>query len=560
MTPRTALWVALTLSTIACAEDPEVTATDTSGSDPQTGSTTSEASTTTGVTGDTDMLLTSSSASSGSDPTLLSRTVEAMGGETAILDLRSLRYSLEGRVDAHSETSDPNVGQPRLQHGIAAEVSYDIDDEMLRYEYVRNLEIVGTVVTQSEVFADDRGTFLGADIVGVPAGVMTADRVASTLRQQQWLTPATLIADVLQGTRGWHGDGSTRFDGVDVDVLRVDDEVSPIDLYIGMDGTLLGLRVMENDMLLRDVETTVRYEDWRDVAQGPRVPYDVTIAVDGYPVREETRADIEANVDFEAATFAEAQALAGPIDAALFDLGTRTPHGYQMIPARISDGRPSFLMPEPLAPGVTVLRGTFHNTIVVEQEAGLVVIEAGGYPERSAALLAWVEATYPDMDITTLAVTHHHYDVVAGVRGALASGATLLASARAQEFWARVLGAESTIVPDAFAQLERTAQVQWVPDGASTMLPDRTHPIQAHHVVARHAEDSLIYWLPAQDLVVVTDLYSPGFPFITEETIHGAQDFNTLLLELEIPETTRIVTGVGFGTPTVAEFREEFNL
>ncbi len=493
--------------------------------------------------------------------TVLERVVERMGGAEALQQLSTLQYSVTGRVDAHNETSDPNTGPPRLQHLISAHVAHDLAQARLRYDYVRDIEIVGVVVEQTELFANDRGTYQGANIIGLPGGAMTSDRVGSTWRQQLLLTPQQLIAEVLAGERQAEEAGPTQFDGREMEVLRITDETNPIDVFVDpQTAEVSGLAVVENDMLLRDALTVVRYSDWVELEDGPSAPSQVEISVDGYPVREEVRTDIVANDSLAADLFAFPDGTDSQVDPQLAELGRRSPHGYQMLPASTSDGRPRFVVDEPLMPGVTVLRGIFHNSVVVEQSDGIVLLEAGGYPERSLAVSSWVERNLPDRSIHTVAVTHHHHDVVAGVRTALAGGATLVASEVAEPFWLRVLDAPSTVVPDAWSEAGLSPQTRWVPADGHLVLDDDTHPIEAYHVRARHAEDSVVYSLPQQGLIVVTDLYSPGFPFFTEETIHGAEDFDGLLLELDIPGDTQIVTGVGAGVPTVDEFRAAFDL
>src|SRR5690606_37441345 len=54
------------------------------------------------------------------------------------------------------------------------------------------------------------------------------------------------------------------------------------------------------------------------------------------------------------------------------------------------DVKQTYVQAEEIAAGVWFVTGGSHNSVVVEQAGGLVVIEPTLYPERSAAILDWI--------------------------------------------------------------------------------------------------------------------------------------------------------------------------
>ncbi|MDH3679962.1 MAG: MBL fold metallo-hydrolase [Acidimicrobiia bacterium] len=67
-------------------------------------------------------------------------------------------------------------------------------------------------------------------------------------------------------------------------------------------------------------------------------------------------------------------------------------------------------------------------------------------------MLDWIADQFPGQAVKAVVSTHHHVDHVGGLREFAAAGATVVASAGAQDYFRRIVAAPSTIVPDTLSQ------------------------------------------------------------------------------------------------------------
>src|SRR6185295_16151876 len=63
-----------------------------------------------------------------------------------------------------------------------------------------------------------------------------------------------------------------------------------------------------------------------------------------------------------------------------------------------------------LAPGVLNFGGGSHNSVIVEQKQGIVVIEAPLNEARSLAVIAKIHELFPGRKIASVINTHTHFD------------------------------------------------------------------------------------------------------------------------------------------------------
>jgi len=83
-----------------------------------------------------------------------------------------------------------------------------------------------------------------------------------------------------------------------------------------------------------------------------------------------------------------------------------------------------------LAPGVLLFGGGTHNSVVVEQRAGIVVIEAPLNEERSADILWNIRQRFGDRKVLGVINTHTHFDHAGGLRAFVAEGVPVITHAR----------------------------------------------------------------------------------------------------------------------------------
>jgi glyoxylase-like metal-dependent hydrolase (beta-lactamase superfamily II) len=181
---------------------------------------------------------------------------------------------------------------------------------------------------------------------------------------------------------------------------------------------------------------------------------------------------------------------------------------------------------EKVADGVWLIGGGSHNSVLVEFNDFVTVVEAPLNEERSLAVIAEVKRLLPTKPIRYVVNTHHHFDHSGGLRTYVAHGATVITHEGNRDFYERVAFSPwpRTLQPDMLSKFpRRTALTEppvidtvsaspgagpgaWqgfvVRDGARTM---ELYPVQQ----LSHSGTMLIAYLPAAKLLINADLYSP---------------------------------------------------
>ena len=168
-----------------------------------------------------------------------------------------------------------------------------------------------------------------------------------------------------------------------------------------------------------------------------------------------------------------------------------------------------------LADGVWLLGGTSHNSVAVEFETYVAVIEAPLDEGRNLAVIEEVARLVPDKPIRFLVNTHQHHDHIGGLRTYLHIGATIVTHWKNYDFYTHdVLNyAPRTIEPDMVSlwpptelaegyQYETVRENYWLNDGTRAMHVSYVQPLA-------HVEGMLVAYLPNERLLVEADLYDP---------------------------------------------------
>ncbi|MEZ4358649.1 MAG: MBL fold metallo-hydrolase [Kofleriaceae bacterium] len=368
------------------------------------------------------------------------------------------------------------------------------------------------------VDGDHGGISTGEDVFGNPGGPMLSARLAATRRLQRLLYPHALLAAARRDGTPIRVLGAVRIEGRPYLRVQVRDAVSPIDLFVDLAARRLAFaRTVENNELRRDIPVEVSYHDWRSLGRGASLPFRVTLRAAGLVVHDETRLSATLLPELPADTFAmPAEATPpipfDPVDGLRGLQGEQTFEGFANLGLRLGALDPAVDAQE-LSPGVFYLRAGLHNQLVVEQDAGVVVIETPLRPERSTLVRDWIRANIPGKPITHAIVTHHHEDHSAGARTFGALGAALVVGADSASFWRdTVLRAPSTVRPDLLAPDAALPRVLAV--GAEPLrLPDSTHPISVLAASTSHAADMTIIAVTAgaQTIVFESDLFNTQF-------------------------------------------------
>ena len=196
---------------------------------------------------------------------------------------------------------------------------------------------------------------------------------------------------------------------------------------------------------------------------------------------------------------------------------------------------------ETLAEGVHLIGGGTHNSVAVELEDFVVVVEAPLDEKRSLAVIEQVVRLAPGKPIRYLVNTHQHFDHIGGLRTYLHIGATVITHWKNYDFYNRdvLVYTPRTVAPDMVSlwppteltegyNLETVRENYVVTDGKRMLQIFYVHPLQ-------HAEGMLMAYLPNERLLIEADLFdtqTPG-PWVETEASRSLRSvIETLGLEV----------------------------
>lgn len=162
-----------------------------------------------------------------------------------------------------------------------------------------------------------------------------------------------------------------------------------------------------------------------------------------------------------------------------------------------------------LAPGVLFLSGTTHNSVVIDQAGGLVVVEAPLSEARSDAVLAKIREQFPGRPITGVINTHTHFDHAGGLRTYVAEGIPVITHARNAAYYRRAWAAPRTIAPDRLAASKRAPRFRTLT--TRLVLRDARNPIEIHTLVGSGHNDAFaMVFLPKAGVLIEGDAWNPA--------------------------------------------------
>ncbi len=452
----------------------------------------------------------------GVDPTLspTDKVVSSFGGRQALAGLTSLATTSTVERAVLDEGYLPEDGATAASHAETS-LQWDLATGNLRLDHKRTVSypFPGSY-TYSELLRADGGWRIGVDnFFGAPGGALSSERWGSARRQQRLLHPELIARDLASGKLTGKDAGIGVLGGVLHHRLEIADSVTPITLWIEVGtGRLSKLSTVENEHLRADVPVEAYYSSWTTLTGGVALPQRVALAVDGEVVHEELRSTLAANQAIPASAFAVPDGGAPTLVSDEVKRGERSHQFHEMF-ASIGiplDGAQTTVAPSELRPGVWHLGGGTHNSLVVEQAGGVVVVEAPLYAKRSEALLAWIAERFPGKPVTHVIATHFHGDHSAGLRTFVAAGATVVAGEAALGLYRKVFSARRSVEPDRLAQSPRLASLRGVAPGQVVTLADAARPVSIYAVDTTHAADMVV--AVVDGVLFVSDIFSPGLP------------------------------------------------
>ena len=166
---------------------------------------------------------------------------------------------------------------------------------------------------------------------------------------------------------------------------------------------------------------------------------------------------------------------------------------------------------EKVAEGVWFIGGGSHNSVAIEMNDYMIVVETPLNDGRSVPVLAQVKQLAPGKPIRYVINSHTHFDHSGGLRAAIAEGATIITQAQNKPYFERAFAVKNTINPDQLAKSGKKANFKVVDE--KMVLTDGMRSVELYHVADNHHSDTfLMAYLPKEKLLIEADSFTPGPP------------------------------------------------
>ena len=459
---------------------------------------------------------------------LAAAAYQAMGGDklqevTSVVIKASMQQWDPGESYSVADLTKPDGGTSTFVQTL------DHTKDFARTEWVRP-RAGGGMRTFVEIVMPDAGYVIGNDANGAltkratkadpPAHTMSGIRLTATLRE---LERNAIVQDMHD-----HPDRITA-----APPRTIGGKTYPSVQYRGDHGTftvafdpashlpaVVGTR--DFDQLMGDADFDATFSDWRDI-DGIKVPYRETYTLNGVKIFDTTVNDVRIDAVFNsvlpADSFAVPAAIRGkgaapaPVEKTPFQwVLRRVASGFFLDSDNLYTDDGGSLTLTDVAPNISMVTGSTHNTLIVATNTYLVAFEAPGDDGQSKLAIDLAAKKYPGKPFRYLVLTHHHIDHSGGLRAYVAAGATVVVGKGDGDFFRKVLSAPQNLNTNKPAGAV-TPKVIEVADKWS--VNDGGREIDAYVLDNPHAAGYLIPYVPDAKLGFVTDLWNPGPPVTT---------------------------------------------
>ncbi len=249
-----------------------------------------------------------------------------------------------------------------------------------------------------------------------------------------------------------------------------------------MSKLLAAYEVTDAEPLLGAVLSQYILEDYKAV-DGVMLPHRITIRKGGNPFSDVTFTSMAINDAAAEQVFAIPESAAKEAElAAAAD---------EYTPMKINK----------VGNGVYQAQGYSHHSLIVEFPQYLAVVDAPYTNTQTKVLARTLDQQFPGKPIRYVAVSHHHFDHIGGIREAAALGATVLIEK----------GLEPALRPILEAPGERAKPTIEVYEGKK-VISEGGQTLELHATDSPHAQPFVLGFAPTAGAVFTPDIYTPGTP------------------------------------------------
>ena len=400
----------------------------------------------------------------------------AMGGRDRILAVRTLVIEGEGMNGNLGQDMTPEAtGQQFTVSGYRRVV--DLTNGRARIEQTRTPTFVyfQGPAPQKQVLGIDGD--VGYNVAANGSATRIAPAAARDRRVEYYHHPLTVIRAALEPSATLSNMRTAGRESL-VDIALA----NGVQLTLGIDAsTKLPARVTSrtDNPVLGDVVIETTFTDYQDV-NAVKLPSRMTTTTDTL-----TTADLRVS---KQALDAEVGDLASPV-----------------LPAP-AGAPPVNVTAEVVAPGVWLLAGQSHHSVLVEFSDHLTLIEAPQSEARTLGVIAKAREVRPGKPLTQMVMTHHHFDHSAGVRAAISEGLAVVSHTAAAAFVQEIAKRPHTIAPDALAKNPKPVRV--TPVGDELVLQDGAMTVHLYPIAGNpHGDSLLMAYFPKERILVQADVF-----------------------------------------------------
>lgn len=404
----------------------------------------------------------------------------ALGGRSQVLAARTL--VMEGEGTQYNLGQDMRPGASGQTFAVSSfRRVVDIAGRRARTELTRTPNFAFFQGPQPQRQVQGIDGEVGYNVAANGNATRTAATVAQDRRAEFYHHPLTLVAAALA-------------EGTTLSTVQTGNERSVA--IVLADGLRLVL-VTDANGLPRRIESRGYHANLGDVTVSTRFDAYVPVNDLSLPSRIESRVDDFTTSDIRLTS----QTLNGDTDelaapAAVASAPAPTPAAVNVVA-------------DDIAPGIWLLGGQSHHSVLVEFSDHLLLIDAPQSEARTLGVIAKARELRPDKPLTRLVTTHHHFDHTAGVRAAVAEGLSVITHSGNVDFFEEMAKRPHTITSDALAKNARPATVEGV-DG-ERVFKDAVMEMVLYHVEGNpHSDTMLMAYFPRHRVLVQVDAFSPG--------------------------------------------------
>ena len=440
---------------------------------------------------------------------LVKQAVAAAGGAEALRAVKSAVLKGDAR---HWEPQQSYVAdkEPRLIGDSKITITWDGEKSMSRSDWDRDMLYP---FQEKQKYSEIVTPMFGAVSTAKGDMPMSNIRFAAYLRELERSSPVLLLK-ALDAPQKLSALPDQMLDGKPLpSVAFADDGVTFTVMFDRATKLPAAVRTVDDDAVFGDLTYDLVFGDWKPVG-GVKVAYTQINKVNNIEVGHVTYREITLNPSIPADTFAIRDE--GRKEAKIPAPGAVP---YQWVIRRLFLGRfldsdavsypssaPGLKLVE-LAPNVQFASGGSHNSLIIARKDHLVVFDAPISEWQSRWTIDAAKAKYPGKPIKYLVLTHHHNDHSGGARTYVAEGATVVVAAPNKAHFEAVFRSPHTVNPDELQKNPKPANVVEFSDKMD--LKDEGGDIHLYKIANEHADGLLMGHIANENLVWVTDLYSP---------------------------------------------------